>query len=560
VRQRLRCKFTGGSRTTAAIVTGLTLVAFAASAPGAAARYAYLTGNEQVVPVDVSTGTPGATVAVPGFAPRIAISPDGTTAYVSSSGTGTVVPVDLGSGLAGVPIPVGGTPWGVAIAPDGRTAYAATQSGGTIVPIDVATNTAEAPIELGASALDLAISPDRRTAYVVSLSQPNVYPVDLVTRTVGTPIPLGGTMVGDAIGITPDGSRAYVATNLSSTVPIDLATGSAGTPIPGTGNIGVAVSPDGRTAFVGGVSGNIVPIDTGSNTAGAPIAVGGSAFDVAISPDGRFGIATNASGNDAGRFDALGGAVLAPAALNASTIGAAVVPDQPPHAAFAGPSTPVAPGRRVEFDAGSSTDPDGVVARYDWEFGDGSVAADAGPAPAHVYAKPGTYETRLRLTDQEGCSTQFVFAGHTAYCNGSSVAAAARTVTVSCPTASATSTSFRPAPRGGRMVQGVRVKVTVAPPAIAEVVATLRWRSQGRSHRAKLGRHTIALGESGKLRLALPATVRGHLALGAKVHVSLSIALTPQNAGSCAARTVEQSVSARVVRLLADRIAKRPQT
>lgn len=59
-----------------------------------------------------------------------------------------------------------------------------------------------------------------------------------------------------------------------------------------------------------------------------------------------------------------------------------------------GPRVPVA------FDASASMDPDGLVEAYAWEFGDGQVGA--GETPVHEYARPGTYEVRLTVTDDQG--------------------------------------------------------------------------------------------------------------------------------------------------------------
>ena len=56
-----------------------------------------------------------------------------------------------------------------------------------------------------------------------------------------------------------------------------------------------------------------------------------------------------------------------------------------------------------------------------------------GPAPRHAFARPGSYEVSLTLSDEEGCSTAFVFTGGSAICNGTVVATAKRTVTVAYP-------------------------------------------------------------------------------------------------------------------------------
>jgi len=60
---------------------------------------------------------------------------------------------------------------------------------------------------------------------------------------------------------------------------------------------------------------------------------------------------------------------------------------------------------RIEVDGSASWDADGAIARYDWEFGDGSVAV--GAVVAHDYAGPGpfiggTYTVTLTVTDDDG--------------------------------------------------------------------------------------------------------------------------------------------------------------
>ena len=54
--------------------------------------------------------------------------------------------------------------------------------------------------------------------------------------------------------------------------------------------------------------------------------------------------------------------------------------------------------QQIRFDASASHDPDGQIARYDWDFGDGHVELDAGPNPTHAYGAPGTYPVTVTLT------------------------------------------------------------------------------------------------------------------------------------------------------------------
>ena len=60
-------------------------------------------------------------------------------------------------------------------------------------------------------------------------------------------------------------------------------------------------------------------------------------------------------------------------------------PDQGPIAAFT--VRRAAAGSPVFFDGSASSDPDGTVKRYDWDFGDGFRAADAGPTVNHTFAR-----------------------------------------------------------------------------------------------------------------------------------------------------------------------------
>lgn len=61
------------------------------------------------------------------------------------------------------------------------------------------------------------------------------------------------------------------------------------------------------------------------------------------------------------------------------------------------------PGVAIPFDASGSTDPDGTVVRYDYDWdGNGSFEqTDAGPTPTHAYDEPGTYTVGVRVHDDD---------------------------------------------------------------------------------------------------------------------------------------------------------------
>jgi hypothetical protein len=114
-------------------------------------------------------------------------------------------------------------------------------------------------------------------------------------------------------------------------------------------------------------------------------------------------------------------------------ISVAITPDQPPAASLGVPAGRIRPGVPIALNASASSDPDGSIARYDWSFGDGQSAPDGGPAPMHAYAKPGSYQATVTVTDNEGCSTALLFTGQTAFCSGSQSASQAQPVDVAYP-------------------------------------------------------------------------------------------------------------------------------
>jgi hypothetical protein len=83
-------------------------------------------------------------------------------------------------------------------------------------------------------------------------------------------------------------------------------------------------------------------------------------------------------------------------------IAGVVVSNQPPTAALAAtPATGVVP-LTVSFYGSGSTDPDGTVASYSWNFGDGGNSTAANPS--HTYTSAGTYTATLTVTDNKNAS------------------------------------------------------------------------------------------------------------------------------------------------------------
>ena len=81
-----------------------------------------------------------------------------------------------------------------------------------------------------------------------------------------------------------------------------------------------------------------------------------------------------------------------------------VTVDTPAAAVTISPATVVAPGTAVSFDATGSTDPEGTIIDYSWNFGDGTPVDDAGTSTSiqRAYASRGTYTVTLTVTNNFG--------------------------------------------------------------------------------------------------------------------------------------------------------------
>ncbi len=84
------------------------------------------------------------------------------------------------------------------------------------------------------------------------------------------------------------------------------------------------------------------------------------------------------------------------AASSCSTVAIVQPGNQLPICDAGGPYSGVV-GAPIQFDGRGSSDPDGIITAYFWQFGDGHTAT--GPTPSHIYAAASTYTITLRVTD-----------------------------------------------------------------------------------------------------------------------------------------------------------------
>jgi len=119
-----------------------------------------------------------------------------------------------------------------------------------------------------------------------------------------------------------------------------------------------------------------------------------------LNPDGSFSYMPdlNFNGTDSFTYGACdtGTPPLCDSALVTITVNAV---NDPPVADPNGPYSGSV-GSVVSFDGSDSSDVDGTIVSYKWDFGDGTIGS--GAAPSHTYAAVGPYTVSLTVTDDDG--------------------------------------------------------------------------------------------------------------------------------------------------------------
>jgi 6-phosphogluconolactonase (cycloisomerase 2 family) len=328
------------------------------------------------------------------YAIAIAVSPDGGGVYATASGgtTPRLEPysVNANGTLKRLGEVSSGNNGDVVMTPDGLHLYSG-------IGYSVGADRRLTPISgVSAPADPYVVSPDGRFLFGFAGSSILVWGIN----SDGTLISLPSTAVGpnfepQQLAIAPDGSRLYAA---------------------GGGTEG------GLMAYSIGPLGTVTPLTTEPEAFGTPY------FTDAISPDGRSLYAANTDGLRRFAIGPDGELTATPSLLPIGSVRIFVAPDQGPTAAFS--VGPAAATVATTFDAAASSDPDGTVASYAWNFGDGVTTTTGSPTVTHVYAGPGNYTASLTVTDAEGVSTQRSYNGHQLIWNGGPRAATSHPVAV----------------------------------------------------------------------------------------------------------------------------------
>jgi hypothetical protein len=229
---------------------------------------------------------------------------------------------------------------------------------------------------------------------------------------VGTSVDIVGTNFTWTTVVTFNGTRANFTVDSDSeihaTVPPGATTGwisvagTSGTAMAFSFTVtGVAPTVSSFTPTSGSV-GTSVDIQGAGFTGARSVAFNGANASYSVDSDSEIH-ATVPSGATTGPIS-----VTTPNGTGTSSSTFTVPANAPPSAGFTFACTRLT----CNFNGSASSDPDGSIVSYAWDFGDGS--SGSGATASRTYAAPGTYTATLTVTD-----------------NGGSSAAVSNTVTVS---------------------------------------------------------------------------------------------------------------------------------
>jgi len=143
-----------------------------------------------------------------------------------------------------------------------------------------------------------------------------------------------------------------------------------------------------------------------------PTPTGSVTVTVSGGPETCSGTLTGGVGTCPLRLDGLGGRTLT--ATYSGGPGLTRSTDTEPHSVVAQPPANRAPTAAFtsscvdltcSFDSGTSTDPDGTIVSWIWNFEDGGTSPERNPS--HTFPATGTYQVTLTVTDDDGASDPF---------------------------------------------------------------------------------------------------------------------------------------------------------
>ena len=274
-----------------------------------------VTGNLSstlITALDATTGKALSSFEAGTTPSQVVSSPDGGTAYVldqglNGSGSGVMaISTATGQRTANLALPGAS---GLAIVPDGSAVYAGSTSG-TISVVNASAMTVTSTVALGSTvgACSLAASADGATvyaAYTDSTGSNRLAAIATANGAMTMSILVGSdaATLAPAVGLTPDGKRAYVTLSASGRVAIvDLLQAKLTATVQLDSGIlpkAIAIDPNGKTAYLvssGGFHGVAVFSLTNNGVTGT-IAIPGQPSGIALTADGGLAYVSVIKGN-----------------------------------------------------------------------------------------------------------------------------------------------------------------------------------------------------------------------------------------------------------------------
>ncbi|MDP1609341.1 MAG: YncE family protein [Chlamydiales bacterium] len=205
---------------------------------------------------------------------NIAISPNGAFAYVTNTQRQVVSVIDTSTNSFVQNIGGFSEPIGLAFSPNSAFAYVVDFGANQVFRINTSTHASAAiPFPGGTfdSPEEIAITANGVFAYVTNFGNSTIPVLNLVNNTILTTINLPALSDPEAIVLSPDGTRAYVAgySNPGSIFTIDTLTNTLIGSTTGGGisfPTSLAVAPSGNILYIGNNQGPILALNTGTNT------------------------------------------------------------------------------------------------------------------------------------------------------------------------------------------------------------------------------------------------------------------------------------------------------
>lgn len=536
--------------------------AVASSASAAQRIYVADFGDGDVAAAPVAAGgtigtplTPAATTG--GFNQGVALTADGERLFTGDLNTSKLAAFGVAPATGALSGPVStssGGGDGIVVTPDGGFVYQATPpsirgfslatDGSVVAPVP------GSPLTPSDIAYGLAVTPDGKYLYSANAIDSTVGafsigPDGKLTELPGSPYPSAASPF--ALSITPDGKHLYVPARTGSPQEVfgyDIASSGALAATPGSpfsmpagvsNSFGSTITADGKYFFTANFSsGSVSGFSIGSSGAltqipGSPLTIGGSPAGITSDADGSHLFVSNDNRPSVDVLAIEPGGSLTSIPDSPFAVGAegdfqsvALSPVQPPAAGL----TYTRSGNAVSFTA-SNSNVDSVVAGYLYDFGDGTTMQTTSARPSHKYAEPGTYTATVTETDEVGCSTTYISAGQTAYCNGGPGATA--TVTFDIPATSKSKPKLDVSAKSPQKLgKPIKLKLS-AQPGVRVTAKAPRVKLKGGSQKSVRYRHgSVNIGESGKGKMKIAISGKNaEIAKGArsgKVKVKLTAA------------------------------------